>query len=86
MADREVSQTAKNDSGEITGLCKPGAWWSPRSKEDAIRDIDSGDHTYHVQWPEKRTEIQVVDGKTGKYLRTNRDGTTRNNLFDLPNC
>jgi hypothetical protein len=86
MVDREVTQTSKNDSGDITALCNPSALWSPRSKEDVIRDIDSKDYTYHVNWPGKRTEIQVVEGKTGKYLRTDRDGTTRNNLFDLPDC
>jgi len=52
---------------------------------DTIRDIESRAHTYFVQWPEKRTEVRVVQGATGKYLRTDRDSTTRNNLDDLPN-
>jgi Protein of unknown function (DUF3892) len=85
MADREVTKTRK-DSHEITALCNPGATWSPRPKASAIQDIESGDHTYHVKWPEKRTEIRVVKGPTGKYLRTDRDDTTRNNLLDLPDC
>ena len=33
-----------------------------------------------------RTEIRVVNGPNGKYLRTDRDDTERNNLRDLPNC
>jgi Protein of unknown function (DUF3892) len=86
MADREVKRTNKNLSNVITALCNPGATWSPRTKEDAIQDIESGTHTYHVQWHEKRTEIQVVNGADGKYLRTDRDSTTRNNLLDLPDC
>jgi len=86
MADREVTQTGKDEKGDITSLCNPGASWSPRSEAAAIQDIDSGDHTYHVKWPEKRTEIDVVDGAKGKYLRTLRDNTTRNNLNDLPAC
>ena len=85
MADREVTQTRK-DKDVITALCNPKQSWSPRSKEDAIQDIESGAHTYHVQWSEKRTEINVVKGPTGKYLRTDRDSTTRNNLLDLPDC
>lgn len=85
MADREVTQTRK-DKGEITALCNPGAGWTPRSKEDAIQDIESKTHAYHVRWTEKRTEIRVVQGSTGKYLRTDRDNTTRNNLLDLPDC
>lgn len=86
MADREVTRTGKDASNVITTLCNPGVLWSPRTKGDAIRDIESGDHTYYVKWPEKRTEIRVVDGATGKYLRTDRDSTTRNNLLDLPDC
>jgi len=85
MADREVTRTSK-DKDVITALCNPGISWSPRSKADAIRDIESGTHTYHVTWPEKRTEVRVIDGATGKYLRTDRDNTTRNNLLDLPDC
>jgi hypothetical protein len=86
MADREVTQTGKDAKGDIASLCNPGASWSPRSKSAAIQDIDSGDHTYHVKWPGKRTEIRVVKGPTGKYLRTDRDETIRNNLLDLPDC
>jgi hypothetical protein len=86
MADREVTGTGKDASDIITALCNESASWSPRSKEDAIRDIDSEAHTYHVKWPEKRTEIRVVKGSTGKYLRTDRDNTTRNNLLDLLDC
>jgi hypothetical protein len=86
MVDREVTQTGKDDKGEIASLCNPSAWWSPRSKAEAIKDIESGDYTYHVKWPKKRTEIDVVDGASGKYLRTVRDNTTRNNLYDLPDC
>lgn len=86
MADREVTRTGKDVSDTITTLCNSSASWSPRSKADAISDIETGAHTYYVKWPEKRTEIQVVKGSTGKYLRTDRDNTTRNNLLDLPDC
>ena len=86
MASREVSHTRKDQDGDITKLCKSGEFWSPRFKQDAIQDIESGLHQYHVQWPEKRTAIRVVNGPTGKYLRTDRDSTTRNNLDDLPDC
>lgn len=70
----------------ITALCDEGASWSPRSKADAISDINSGAHTYYVPWKSGRTEIRVVDGATGEYLRTDRDNTERNNLQDLPDC
>lgn len=35
---------------------------------------------------EKRTPIRVVNGPTGKYLRTDKDSTSKNNLDDLPDC
>ena len=84
MADRRITHSRKDRYGNITAIGQPGQYWSPRSAADAIRDIEFGQHTYFVQWPEKRTEIRVVSGANGKYLRTDRDATTRNNLDDLP--
>ena len=60
MADRAVIRTGKDRDGDITKLCYPEASWSPRSKQDAIYDIESRTHTYYVPWPEGRTEIRVV--------------------------
>ncbi|MGN7858944.1 DUF3892 domain-containing protein [Microbacterium sp. 22303] len=84
MADRRVTHSRKNRDGDITAIGTPGQSWSPRAKADAVSDIELRLHTYYVQWPEKRTEIRVVNGTTGKYLRTDRDNTTRNNLDDPP--
>jgi hypothetical protein len=87
MADRGVTRTGKDRDGDITSLCSNESW-SPRSKADAIRDIESRAHTYYVPWTSGgRTEIRVVNDVTkGKYLRTDRDTTTKNNLLDLPDC
>jgi len=87
VADRPATRTAKSPDGDILALCEEDVSWSPRFKDDAIADIESGLHTYHVPWPTGRTEIRVVsDSRRGKYLRTDRDSTTRNNLDDLPDC
>lgn len=87
MADRPVTKTGKDRDGDITALCNPNYTWSPRYKADAIRDIELGLHRYYVPWRDgNNTLIRVVNGPTGKYLRTDRDNTTRNNLDDLPNC
>jgi hypothetical protein len=84
---RYVNKTGKDEDGDITKLCNDGADWSPRSKADAIGDIESRSHEYWVSWPgEGETQIHVVRGATGKYLRTDRDDTTDNNLDDLPDC
>lgn len=86
MADRAVHRTGKDEDGDITSLCANQSW-SPRLKDDAINDIESGTHTYYVPWKQAgRTDIHVVDGPTGKYLRTDRDDSTKNNLQDLPDC
>ena len=79
--------TRKDAEGDITALCNSATLWSPRYKSDAIEDIESGRYEYWVKWrhyPE--TKIHVVNGTTGKYLRTRRDGSSGNNLDDLPHC
>jgi hypothetical protein len=87
VADRAVYKTGKDSDGDITKLCNAGESWSPRSKADAIRDIEQRLHTYYVPWKSGRTEIRVVnDPVKGKYLRTDRDSTSRNNLDELPDC
>lgn len=89
MADRAVHKTGKNQDGDIVSLCSDGASWSPVSKSQAIRDIENNTHTYYVPWTTGRTEIRVVIDRTvadGKYLRTDRDSTSKNNLDDLPDC
>ncbi|MFC4242942.1 DUF3892 domain-containing protein [Gryllotalpicola reticulitermitis] len=84
MSDRPVTRTGKNHSGgDITEIGNFTDAWSPRAKADAVRDIETGAHTYYVPWRDGRTEIRVIDGPNGKYLRTDRDNTSRNNLLDL---
>ena len=87
MATRYVTKTRKDSEGDITALCNGSESWSPRMKAGAITDIEGGTHSYYVSWPEgKPPQFGVVNGSTGKYLRTDRDETTRNNLDDLPDC
>ena len=86
MADRKVTQSGKDPDGDITALCNPGQSWSPRRKKDAISDIESGTHSYYVMSGSQRVDIHVVKGTSGKYLRTDPDKTSSNNLDDLPDC
>jgi hypothetical protein len=87
MTRRDVTKSGKDSQGDITRLCSPGQYWSPRSKADAIRDIETGTNQYYVPWKHSEPSlIRVVNGPTGKYLRTDRDQTTKNNLDDLPDC
>lgn len=87
MARRAVTRTGKDKDGDIISLCNPQESWAPRSKQDAISDIESGTHSYYVpQDNGHRTEVEVVEGPRGKYLRTKRDGMSSNNLDNLPDC
>lgn len=85
MANRPVTHTRKDRYGNIIGLGNPTQTWSVRSSAYCIRDIESGTHQYYVPWTTGSTWIRVVQGANGKYLRTDRDNTSRNNLDDLPN-
>lgn len=85
MADRRVTKTGKDDDGDITSLCSD-AWWSPVSAAQAIRDIKNETHRYFVRTGTSEADIHVVDGPTRKYLRTDPDKTTVDNLDELPDC
>lgn len=87
MADRRVTQSGKGPDEDITSLCSPSEYWSPRAKADAISDIETRAHRYYVDIQDVgAVDIHVVQRATGKYLRTDPDKTKRNNLLDLPNC
>ena len=87
MADRQVTASGKDKDGDITKLCKAGEAWSSRPKADAIRDIENGLHTYFVQQAgTTRVNVNVVNGTTGKYLRSTADKSSNNNMDNLPDC
>lgn len=44
--ERAVTQSGKNREGDITALCQPGTYRSPRRKVDAIRNIETGQYAY----------------------------------------
>lgn len=87
MAERLVTNSGKDNDGDITALCNSSTTWSPRKKADAIDDIELGTHKYYTSGSTgSKTYIRVVNGENGKYLRTDSDSTERNNLDDLPDC
>lgn len=82
-----MTQSRKDQDGDITALCNPGEYWSPRQKSDAMRDIDGATHSYFVRVNNQEVDIIVVRKSNGdKYLRTDPDKTKTNNLDDLPDC
>ena len=83
MADRRVTGTGKNSDGVITSLC---GTWGEATKAVAIVDIENGRHRYFTDRSGAAADVIVVDGKDGKYLRTDPDNSVADNLEDLPDC
>lgn len=87
MSDRRVTNTRKDREGDITHLCNPSQFWSPKPKYSAISDIESKIHTYYVQDARgRRADLHVVNGANGKYLRTDPNSSCSDNLDNLPDC
>lgn len=85
MPDRRVTRTGKDEDGDIISLCSD-AWWSPVSTSQAIKEIESGVYRYYVKAGIEEADIHVVQGPTRKYLRTDPDKKTVDNLDELPDC
>ena len=90
MANLQVTSVHRDNIGNTLAICGPwgiNATLLYTPEADAIRNIELGTHTYYVWWPDNvMTLVHVVDGSTKKYLRTDKDHTTKNNLDDLPTC
>jgi hypothetical protein len=68
---RIVFQTIKDREGDILALCNHNAHWSPRYKQDAIKDIENGFHSYAVRWSDgKKTPVRVVNTTAVAGLQT----------------
>ena len=79
LKDREVTATGKDEHGVVASL---HGEWGMVSKDEAISDIDAGRASYAVAGGQP---LVVVDGSTGKYLRSHADGANADNLDELPN-
>lgn len=87
MADRRVRKTGKDKNGNIISLCNGGESWSPRKEADAIYDIENGLHRYYVNEEGYESVIRVITRSNGtKFLRTDADAVSKNNLGNLPGC
>jgi hypothetical protein len=84
LADRRVKRTGKDSYGDITSLCGD---WGSATKATAIRDIEYRVNSYFVQDRyARRADVHVVNGSTGKYLRTDPNANCSDNLDSLPDC
>ena len=84
MAERHVTRSCKDADGDITALCCPADFWSPRTKAGTIHDMETGIHKHYVTGTRGRVFAHFVTAPTAKYLRTSPNPLSRNNLDDLP--
>jgi hypothetical protein len=85
VTPRQVTHTRKDASGDITHLGGgAAAGWDPVTVAAAIQQIRSGAKTYFTSANGHASFVRVVNDPDGPYLRTDPDGTTANNLDQLP--
>ena len=56
------------------------------TEDQAIRDIELGNYTYHVRVGLYDVKVIVATHLNRKYLKTESDNITVDNLLSLPEC
>ncbi|MFA1602329.1 DUF3892 domain-containing protein [Alcaligenes faecalis] len=85
-----INKIPRQDPNEsitrIGGRNPDGSPWNLPLQE-AINGIESGKWKFYVREAGKITWVVIAESRSGnKYLRTESDSTTRNNLLSLPEC
>lgn len=62
-----------------------GPGWK-KTENVVIREIENEDREYFVEVDNARVKVVVKEREGRKYLRTDPDQTTKNNLLSLPEC
>jgi Protein of unknown function (DUF3892) len=79
-----INKANRNSSYDgITHLGGAGWRWT---KQQVIDSIEAKTNTFFTKVGNNRSEIGVVNGASGKYLRTHADGKYNDNLLALPEC
>ncbi len=87
MADVQITCINKvprqNSHEGITHLGGPSWRWT---REMVIRAIEAGTDTFYTLASGRRADVGVVNGPSGKYLRTYADRQWSDNLLALREC
>ncbi len=87
MADLRVTCVNKPNRNSpheaITHLGGSGWHWT---RAQVISAIEAGSDTFFTNVGDKRADVKVVHGASGKYVRTYADGQWNDNLLALPEC
>jgi hypothetical protein len=63
-----------------------GSGWR-HSEAEAIRHIDTGTNSYYTTGGGQTANVIIANHSSGKrYLKTDADTTTKDNLLSLPEC
>lgn len=87
MPDRQVTHAHRDDQGDILGLCwKHSDGLKYTTRADVIAHIEAATHRYYVA--EEAPSVWVLVRSRGgvKYITTEADSTSKNNLDNLPAC
>jgi uncharacterized protein DUF3892 len=56
------------------------------TRQQVVTSIEAKTNTFYTLVGGTRTNVAVVDGPNGKYVRTHADGKWTDNLLALPEC
>lgn len=87
MADVQVTCIRKlNRESKHEGITHLGGSTWLWTRDEVILSITNRTNTFYTLVNGKRADVGVVDGETGKYVRTYADGYYNDNLLALPEC
>ena len=78
---REVTNVGRSPEGRLERIAGP---WGEATAAEAVAHIQSGRFSYVVGAGDDQARVGVVNGRSGRYLRTWADAQSGNNLGDLP--
>jgi hypothetical protein len=69
----------------VGGVNPDGARWK-LSEEEAIAGIENGKWAFYTRGGGESANVIIAMHLGRKYLKTDRDSTTKDNLLSLPEC
>ena len=87
MTDVQVTCIHKRDrNSKYEGITHLGGGTWKWTRQEVINSIENKTNTFFTRVDGNRSNIGVVNGQNGKYLRTYADGEWNDNLLALPEC